>query len=91
MIKLSAAGSTDPDGDALSYQWIYYKEPGTFTKGTARTGLPLTIDQSDQMNASLTIPTKFGRAGTLHVILAVTDHGTPALTRYQRVIINVQP
>lgn len=91
VIKLSAAGSTDPDGDALSYQWIYYKEPGTFTKGTARTGLPLTIDQSDQMNASLTIPTKFGRAGTLHVILAVTDHGTPALTRYQRVIINVQP
>ena len=91
VVKLSAAGSSDPDGDALSYQWIYYKEPGTFTKGTARTGLPLKIEQADEMNASLTVPTRFGRAGTLHVILAVTDHGTPALTRYQRVIVDVVP
>jgi hypothetical protein len=27
--------------------------------------------------------------GTMHIILAVTDHGTPRLTRYQRVIIDV--
>ena len=29
--------------------------------------------------------------GTMHIILAVTDHGTPALTRYQRVIVDVKP
>ncbi len=29
--------------------------------------------------------------GTLHIILAVTDHGTPRLTRYQRVIVTVVP
>jgi hypothetical protein len=28
--------------------------------------------------------------GTLHVILAVTDDGQPALTRYQRVIVEVE-
>jgi len=33
----------------------------------------------------------FGGSGTIHVILAVTDNGTPALTRYQRVIITVNP
>ena len=27
--------------------------------------------------------------GTMHIILAVTDHGSPRLTRYQRVIIKV--
>jgi hypothetical protein len=29
--------------------------------------------------------------GDMHVILAVTDHGTPRLTRYQRVIVTVTP
>ena len=28
--------------------------------------------------------------GTMHVILAVTDHGTPRLTRYRRVIVDVK-
>jgi len=27
----------------------------------------------------------------MHIILAVTDHGTPRLTRYQRVIVTVVP
>jgi hypothetical protein len=27
--------------------------------------------------------------GTMHIILAVTDHGTPRLTRYARVIIEI--
>jgi hypothetical protein len=91
VVRLSAAGSTDPDGNALSYQWIYYPEPGTFTVSTARTGIPIKIETADQMNASFTVPAKFGRPGTLHVILAVTDNGTPALTRYQRVIVTVSP
>jgi len=28
--------------------------------------------------------------GTMHIILAVTDHGSPRLTRYARVIIDVE-
>lgn len=91
VVRLSAEGSTDPDGNALSYQWIYCPEPGTFTVSTARTGIPIKIEKADQMNAAFTVPTKFGRPGTLHVILAVTDNGTPALTRYQRVIVTVSP
>jgi hypothetical protein len=31
------------------------------------------------------------RNGTMHIILAVTDHGTPRLTRYRRVIVTVAP
>jgi hypothetical protein len=90
-VKLDASGSTDPDGNNLSFKWFYYGEPGTFTLSTARTGDPLKIDDADKAKASFVVPTKFGRPGTMHIILAVTDSGTPALTRYKRVIVNVLP
>ncbi len=89
-IELSAEGSTDPDGDKLSYKWIYYGEPGTFTISTARTGDPLNLEDADKANAWFVVPGK-ARLGTMHIILAVTDNGTPALTRYKRVIITINP
>lgn len=88
-VNLSAEGSSDPDGNQLSYKWFYYGEPGTFTLSTARTGDALKITDADKANAWFTVPVKFGSPGTIHLILAVTDNGTPALTRYKRVIINV--
>ena len=93
-VDLSAEGSTDPDGDALSYQWFYYGEPGTIVLSNSRTGAPLAIRDFDQPKAWFTVPAKFAMppgAGTMHFILAVTDHGTPRLTRYQRVIVRVTP
>lgn len=90
LIELSAEGSSDPDGDSLYYEWFYYKEPGTFTASNAKSGQPLKIENFDQKNASFIIPTKrVLRNGTMHIILAVTDDGTPALTRYKRVIVTV--
>ena len=38
-VNLSAEGSTDPDGNALSYEWFHYGEPGTFTFPTAAPAL----------------------------------------------------
>ena len=91
-VDLSAAGSSDPDGDELSYEWFYYQEPGTFTVSSARTGQPLEIEDADQAKAWFKVPTeRVLRNGTIHIILAVTDHGTPRLTRYQRVIVDVKP
>ena len=92
-IALSAEGCTDPDGDALSYEWFYYGEVGSFTTSSGRTGQPLEIENFDQPQASFTVPD--GRVmhpgtGTMHIILAVTDHGEPALTRYGRVIVDVK-
>jgi hypothetical protein len=90
-VNLSAEGSSDPDGDALSYEWFYYPEAGTFTISTSRTGAPLKIENFDQAKAWFTVPNRFFRNGTMHIILTVTDHGTPRLTRYQRVIVTVTP
>lgn len=93
-VPLSAEGSNDPDGDALSYEWFYYNEAGTFPVSSARSGQPVLIQNFDQPSAWFTVPTSRVMppgTGTMHIVLAVTDHGTPRLTRYQRVIVDVRP
>ena len=93
-IDLDASSSTDPDGDALSYQWFVYEEAGTRGMMNAASGVRQEINNADQAKAWLTVKSDRltpARYGTIHVILAVTDHGTPRLTRYRRVIINVEP
>ncbi len=82
-VELSAAGSTDPDGNSFSYKWIYYREAGSF-------GGALVITASSSETARFVAPwVKSER--TIHVILAVTDDGTPALTGYRRMIVTVTP
>jgi hypothetical protein len=92
LVHLSAEGSTDPDGNTLSYEWFYYGEPGTFATSDSRSGQPLAITDANQPRASFVVPTsRVLRNGTMHIVLAVTDDGTPRLTRYRRVIVTVQP
>jgi hypothetical protein len=80
-VELNAEGSSDPDGDALSYRWEFYPEPGTY-RG------PLEIVDSDKAKASFVVPS--AAAGKIiHVTLTVVDAGTPALSRYQRVVLTV--
>lgn len=91
-VNLSAAGTTDPDGDSLRYEWFYYPEPGTLAMSNARSGQPLNVEDADKAGAWFTAPTtRVLRYGTMHIILAVTDSGTPPLTRYARVIVDVAP
>ena len=93
-VDLSAEGTTDPDGDAVSYEWFYYNEAGTFPLSSARSGQPLEIKNFDQPKAWFTVPTARVMApgtGDMHIILAVTDHGIPRLTRYARIIVHVVP
>lgn len=86
-VNLSAAGSTDPDGDTLSYDWFHYREPGSFVSGGSR---PLAIDEADKIEAHFIAP-KVTKPETIHIVLEVTDQGTPPLTRYQRAIIRLEP
>ena len=91
-INLSAVGSIDPDGDSLSYRWFCYGEAGTLATATGSTGQAIQVKNADQQKAWFEIP-KYGimppGIGTIHIILAVTDQGTPRLTRYKRIIITV--
>jgi hypothetical protein len=82
---LSAAGTTDPDGDSLSYLWFQYPEAGTY-KGH----ISFAPYASNLYDIPVTAPVVDSTV-TIHFILKVTDKGTPALTRYKRVIVTVLP
>jgi hypothetical protein len=77
--RLSAAGTTDPDGDRLRYRWYVYPEAGTYA------GKPAIAD-SGSVQAMLQVPTD-AAGKTIHVLLEVTDDSAPALTRYRRVVV----
>jgi len=80
-VPLSAVGSFDMDGDALSYQWWVYKEAGTYWED-------VPISGADMEEATIKAPSaSAGR--TIHVILEVRDNGMPPLTAYKRVILTV--
>ncbi len=80
---LSAAGSHDPDGDDLSYNWFFYPEPSSYNGA-------LAVAEAESQVASFTAP-PVDKQETIHIILTVTDSGSPPLSRYQRVLVIVDP
>jgi Protein of unknown function (DUF1593) len=95
-VMLDANGTTDPDGDALEVAWFPYPEAGfgpgeplaAVSLGQA-SGLRVPVHALSSCQANWLGAGTCGPVGLAHVILAVTDHGAPALTRYRRVIVRV--
>jgi hypothetical protein len=95
-VTLDAAGSKDPDGHTLHYHWFVYQEAGL--AGTQ--GADVTVNGTNSPQAQVTIKSPCRPAwlpllpckgeGVAHIILEVTDDGTPRLTSYRRVILQVQ-
>ncbi len=98
-IALDATGSSDPDlGQKLRYIWFHYFEAGS----TGTNLSAVTIGGANSAKATVT-PTAVCREpwlpgflkctgnGTAHIILAVTDDGSPRLTSYRRIILTVHP
>jgi hypothetical protein len=96
-ITLDATGTSDQNKQLLSYRWFLYPEAGL--AGTH--GADVSLSDADSPVAKATaksacrplwlpgIPCK--GSGVMHVILAVTNSGSPPLTSYRRVIITVNP
>ncbi|MEO7048668.1 MAG: nucleoside hydrolase-like domain-containing protein, partial [Ferruginibacter sp.] len=84
LFYLDASGSTDPDGDHLSYLWFQYPEAGTYRK-------PVKFALAENIYRTSVIAPVVDKPETIHFILRVTDKGIPALSRYKRVIVEVLP
>lgn len=82
---LRASESTDPDGDSMSFRWVQYPEAGTYPGILNYQNFVSNIYEARPIAPTVATPQ------TIHFILKVTDKGTPALTRYKRVIVTVVP
>ena len=96
-MTLDASGTRDPDGDRLKYRWFAYREANA---GTGQSRAVVTLRDGRGRTAKVT-PTSTcppvwlpdipctAPTGIAHVILAVTDNGSPRLTSYRRVMLEV--
>lgn len=79
-IRIDASGSKDPDGDRLTFHWFHYDLADSY-EGAVQ------IPNPDHQVLELTIPENLGRH-SIHLILEVSDSGTPSLVSYRRIIIS---
>ncbi|MDP9038570.1 MAG: DUF1593 domain-containing protein [Acidobacteriota bacterium] len=96
-VVLDAKGSKDPDGQTLHYKWWVYEEAGL----TGTHGADVTIDDASSPRAQVRVNSACRdgwihetspclQEGVAHVILEVTDDGTPQLTSYRRIVLHVR-
>jgi hypothetical protein len=79
-VRLSAAGTTDPDGDRIALSWWQYREAGSYAG-------EVTIEGAHAEHATIRMP-EDSAGKTIHIILEAQDGGSPPLTRYRRVILS---
>ena len=80
-VILNASGTTDPDGNALTFNWWEYADAdNTISK--------VSISNSTSKDsASFIVPNEAGKE--IHIILTVTDDGSPNLESYARIIFKI--
>jgi hypothetical protein len=98
-VVLDASQSHDPDGHALRYSWFHYEEAGA---GDGRGFAAVNIVSAESSKVTITatatcrpmwIQTPGAQCpaqGVAHIILSVTDNGSPSLTSYRRIVLQVR-
>lgn len=81
--SLDAHQSSDPDGDSISFFWFIYPEAGSYKRD-------VKINAENLARINILAP-KVEKEATLHIIVRVSDKGTPQLSRYKRVIVTLLP
>jgi hypothetical protein len=77
-LLLDASASTDPDGDNLTYEWKYMSDGSNKSVTVSGSGAKVTVG----------VPADFKKGDKAHILVTVKDNGSPALSRYRRIILN---
>lgn len=81
VVELDASSSQDPDGDDLHFDWFVYEE-------IYKPKTPILLEmEAGKEKVRLKVP-DLHNGESIHIILEVTDNGTPALTSYRRIVIS---
>ncbi len=83
VLKLECPAS-DPDGDELSYFWEVYGDISTYAGE-----LPIQARSLGNGKGIFVVPSDAADGDMISIVVAVTDNGTPALTRYAQYMITV--
>ncbi len=82
VLALDASGTSDPDGNGLDFAWRVYPVSSEVAR-------KVLIKGQDTRNPEVTLaPGLEGQ--TIPILLSVTDRGEPRLTRYERILIEVE-
>ncbi|WAO96531.1 Hypothetical protein NCS54_01420700 [Fusarium falciforme] len=101
-VTIDASKTYDPDGDKLSYKWFQYREPSATqtyhgyevseldikeVEGSDGSKVEVTIAPPEKSCIVVREQISLEKGLVLHLILEVTDAGTPPLTSYRRILI----
>jgi hypothetical protein len=76
--------SSDPDsGQKVNLKWWHYHEVDSYAG-------KINLDNENDATLMLHVPTNAKPGDDIHIVLSATDTGTPALTRYVRVVLRVK-
>jgi prepilin-type N-terminal cleavage/methylation domain-containing protein len=80
-VRMSPAGSNDPDGEIVAYRWVFPTQPDGAPGGPA----PVVVEGGPEL-ADAVQSRQFPVLGTYSVTLTVTDSRGATATTYKRVI-----
>jgi hypothetical protein len=74
--------ASDPDGNSVTVKWWRWRDVDSYPG-------QVTLSNPASLETSMQVPADAIAGQTIQLVLEATDTGTPALTRYQRVIVTV--
>jgi hypothetical protein len=77
------AHSSDPDGDAITCEWLVYGEAGMYRR-------EISLSAANGSTTGFTAP-EVQRAETVHILLRLRDDGDPPLCAYRRAVVTMRP
>lgn len=78
--EFDASGSTDPDGDALKYEWVYWRGNTPYGTGSAASKVAIKLDSAGEYSLRLIVTDDDNLADTIWTTLTVEQNLPPEVS-----------